>query len=720
MPRRVPYAPFPDMTDMLRFTIAFLLALSGLAGCTPALAPAPAVPSFQGPTNRLAHENSPYLLRHAQSPVNWYPWGQEALQQAQQAGKPLLVSIGYTACHWCHVMEEESFRDPEVAALMNASFVNVLVDREERPDLDNLFMEASQLLTGTGGWPLQVMLLPDGRPFFASTYLAKADWLRLLQRIDRLYREDRLKLQSIAEQLTAGLKQVDLAGVGLQPSNKPFTRAEAATAVKTWKALFDPEAGGYRRVPKFPLPANHSTLLAYYHFSQDAEVLAHVKRTLDELAASALHDHIGGGFARYASDSAWQVPHFEKMLYDNAQLASLYAQAYQVTKKAGYRQVAMSVLGFMERELRHKEGGFYASVDADAAGEEGHVYLWETAEVDALLGNDALVCRQFFQMKPEGNWSGRGNVLRAPYGTDWLANTLQLPEPLAEARLEGWKKTLLKARNLRAQSNIDRKSLAAWNALAINAYLDGYFAFQQPQYLKTAVGAGHFLLKKLTAGGYGLKRSYLNGKASIEGFIDDYACTIQAFLKLYEATLDPQWLTHAQGLLDYTLQHFRDPKSGYFYFASDIGFGLIVRKIELADHVLPSSNAQMAQNLFLLGHYLSKPEYLSMSRRMLAGMQERMKEDPSFYASWWTLHLLEAYPFYEVAVVGKDAERVRKSLHQLYLPHKVVAAAKEEGSLPILAGKLRPGQTTIYVCEEGSCKKPVTSVQEAVGQLRIR
>lgn len=696
------------------------VGLSFLIGCqttrTSLIAP------FEGAApNALIGEKSPYLLQHAYNPVNWMPWGDKAIQKAMAEDKPLLISIGYSSCHWCNVMENESFSDSTVAKFMNENFVCIKVDREERPDIDQIYMEACQLLTGDGGWPLNTVALPDGRPFFASTYLSKKDWMAMLKRINTLYRKDKEKIGSIADQLTAGIKQMDLEGIQLSESGElePTNLLHNAGG-EAWKKNLDTENGGYIGTPKFPMPADLQSLMVNYHFTQDMEVLLYLKRTLNAIAEGGIYDQVGGGFARYATDNAWRVPHFEKMLYDNAQLVSAYAKGYQITKTARYRLVVYETLRFLEREMKDKSGGFYSSLSADSDDIEGGFYTWSITQIEELLKEDAHVFKDFFDIKKEGNWSGQDNILANHKGMKWLASELKLSEKEASVRYQSWLEILLKARKKRSKPQADTKMLTSWNALLLQAYVDAGLAFQDDKLLKKATSLASFIEQNLMTEGFRLNRQSKGGNSYGYGYLEDYALTIQGFLRLYEATLDTRWLQNAQGLIEYTEKHFYDSRSSYFFYASDKNFQLIARKIELSDHVLPASNAVMGMNFWKIGHIFGDQTYIQQSKQMLKGMEERMIEAPSLHTQWWELYFCQAFPFYEVAVVGADASEQVKDIGKYFLPQKVMLGDENGQSLSMLKGKYKKGQTIIYVCKEGTCKQPVNSLPKAIDQLELK
>lgn len=667
-------------------------------------------------TNELINESSPYLLQHAHNPVNWYPWGEKALNKAKTENKPLLISIGYAACHWCHVMEHESFENQEVAKLMNDNFICIKVDREERPDVDQVYMDAVQLLTGGGGWPLNAIALPDGRPFFAGTYFPKEDWTNVLKKIAELYQTDKPRLEGIATELTQGIKTSDLEDIAAE--KKAVESSDITTAIKNWKRTFDSKEGGYSKAPKFPLPKSWDALLNYYQLTKDQEVLQQITLTLDKMAFGGIYDQIGGGFSRYATDKQWKVPHFEKMLYDNAQLISLYSHAYQVTQKPLYKRIVFESIEFLEREMLDKTGGFYSSLDADSEGEEGKFYVWTKTELDQLLGEDASWFINYTGVLEKGNWDGLGNILYIQDSN--LGKIAKVPNQVAHEKLLTIKKKLLKERSKRIRPGLDDKVLTAWNALTLKAYLDAYQAFGDEKLLKTAHKSAQFLLTHAKQDGYRLNRNFKDGKSSINAFLDDYALVIDAFVSMYESTFEEKWLTHAKGFMDYAIQNFYDTKSGYFHYTSTIDKQLIARKLELSDNVIPSSNSVMANNLLRLGTYFYQDDYHQKSKFMLRGMKENVVKSAGFYANWFSLMLTERFPFYEVAIVGKDYRDHLQDFHRAYLPNTILLGGNTEGQLglDLLKNKLVQGQTRIYVCKDKVCKLPVTSTDQALKQIK--
>ncbi|MEM6842341.1 MAG: thioredoxin domain-containing protein [Bacteroidota bacterium] len=668
------------------------------------------------PANALINETSPYLLQHARNPVSWYPWGDEALEKAAQEEKLVIVSIGYAACHWCHVMEHESFEDSAVADFMNQHFVSIKVDREERPDVDQVYMNASQLLTGRGGWPLNAVALPDGRPFFAGTYLPKDQWMQVLQKLVETHRDDPERINTIATQVTEGIRAIDQLEVASPQTS--YSEEALDQLFDVWKPQIDFKWGGNQGAPKFPMPVNLSYLMQYSYYADNQSAKEAVLTTLDKMALGGIYDHLGGGFSRYSTDSQWKVPHFEKMLYDNAQLVSLYSQAYQLTGDSLYRSVVYQTLNFVEQEMTSPEDAFYSSLDADSEGEEGKFYVWEKAEVERVLGEDFSLFGEYFNITEQGNWEGGKNIL---YPEKRLADFAQSTDKLSAdviQTIRQAKRQLLTVREQRTRPGLDDKVLTAWNALMLNGLVDAYRAFGEERFLQMALTNAAFLTEKIIQDDFSLTRSYKDGVASIEGFLDDYAFTIAAFINLYQATFDEKWLYTAQSLTDYVLEHFPDEESPLFFYTSDDHASLIARQKEISDNVIPSSNSVMARNLWVLGLLLANDQYTTRAKTMLATMYATVQEYPNFHANWASLLAQLIHEPYEVAILGQSPQTTRQALDQQYLPNVLFLGGETEGSLALLENKLVEGQTTIYVCQNKICKLPVTQVDRALAQIR--
>lgn len=667
-------------------------------------------------TNDLVNESSPYLLQHAHNPVNWYPWGDKALQKAKAENKMLIISIGYAACHWCHVMENESFEDEEVAELMNRHFICIKVDPEERPDVDQVYMAAVQLITGRGGWPLNAIALPDGRPFYAGTYFTKDKWMNMLAYFVDMQHKKTEVLEQSASQVTQGIHVTE--SVTFKSNERTFSLADLEKLFDTWKPNIDFDRGGEKRAPKFPMPSAWAYLLHYHYLSKNEEALKALTATLDNMAFGGIYDHLQGGFARYSTDANWHIPHFEKMLYDNAQLVTLYSQAYQATKDTLYKKVVFETLDFVQQELTSPEGAFYASLDADSEGEEGKFYIWTKAEMAEALGNDAELFSVYYNVTAAGNWEHGNNILLRNKTDETLANLFQIPVEELKDTIEKCKKILLKIRNSRIKPGLDDKILSSWNALMITSYAKAYRVFNESTFLETAVTAAGFLLQNMIADTGEMKRNYKNGKASIHALLDDYAFTISAFLELYQASFDEKWLKEAEKLLTYSLEHFFDDKTRMFFYTHKHYADLIARKMELADNVIPSSNSEMAKNLFLLGHFLNKDEYIGMAKQMLVNVEADVRQNIYFYANWGMLQALFTSPLYEVAILGEDCDEKRSQFDRHYLPDIILSGSKTSSSLALLQNKTIAGQTTIYVCRDKTCQLPVTDTAAALQQIK--
>ncbi|GAB3235890.1 thioredoxin domain-containing protein [Hymenobacter seoulensis] len=669
-------------------------------------------------TNRLAQESSPYLLQHAHNPVEWYPWGEEALQQARDEQKPILVSIGYAACHWCHVMERESFENPQVAAVMNQHFICIKVDREERPDVDQVYMEALHAMGLQGGWPLNVFLTSEAKPFYGGTYFPPRNWLQLLTSIGQGYAgEHRAELNASAEQFRQVLQASELERYRPLSTAETLSDQQFKLLVYNLAAKFDRQQGGLSTAPKFPMPSVWRFLLHTHALTGSPNMLEQLHLTLREMAWGGLYDQIGGGFARYSVDAKWLVPHFEKMLYDNGQLLSLYAEAYQVTGVELYRRVVYDTVAFLQRELLSPEGGFYSSLDADSEGVEGRFYVWTMAELREVLGQEEALASAYYNCTAIGNWEHGVNILHRRMFDEEFAQEHNLAPALVEELVGNWQQQLLAAREARPHPGLDDKILTGWNGLTLQGLLDAYRAFVEPEFLALALQNAHFLRDKLTSA-EGLCRNYKNGRATIAGFLEDYALVIQAYISLYEATFAEEWLQEADRLTAYAVGHFFDPSEQLFFFTDKQSAPLIARKKELFDNVIPASNSVMAHNLHRLGLHLGNQQYTDLAAAMLQQVQDLVANEPQSLSNWARLYATQLRPTAEIAIVGPEAEEFRKQLSRHYLPSVVLAGTTETSTLPLLQGReARNKQTTLYVCFNRACQQPVHSVAEALRQL---
>lgn len=663
-------------------------------------------------TNNLINQSSPYLLQHAHNPVNWYPWGDEALDKAQKEQKMLIISVGYAACHWCHVMEKESFEDSLVAKVMNDNYVSIKVDREERPDVDQIYMDAAYLMTGRGGWPLNVIALPDGRPIFAGTYFPKKEWLKILNHVVNQYNEDPERLAEIADKITEGIQSIET--IELNTSNIDISEDQLKTLHSDIIGEVDFARGGRKGLQKFPIPSIWKYLMKHYYFTKDEQSLQAVNKTLTAMAQGGIYDHLGGGFARYSTVPDWRVPHFEKMLYDNSQLISLYSRAYQLTKNPLYKKVVMETTEFIEREMTSKEGGFYTSFDADSEGEEGKFYVWSESEIRSILGDQADLLIDYFGVKKGGNWEDGKNILIPIKEPDKILKKRDISESDFSEVLDEGRSKLFNVRTKRIHPALDDKILTSLNALMITGYLDAYRVFGNDRFLEIALENAAFLLENAKSDDGRLTRNHKDGRSTINAFLDDYSFLIQAFIALYEATFEEKWLYQAEQLCNYTIKHFFNGDNGMFYYTSNKDPELIARKMELSDNVIPSSNSSMAHNLYLLGTYLYKNEYLDMARQMISNILPNMSQQPIFYSNWAALMMQLNQPLYEVAIVGDQWRELQSEFDSYYLPNAIYLGGKSEGTLELLANKLVEGQTTIYVCENKSCRLPVKETNKAL------
>jgi len=705
------------MNLIFRLSIYILLAAS-LGACTSSTGSSAQIAEGY---NHLANESSPYLLQHAKNPVDWYPWSDEALAKAKAENKLLVVSVGYSSCHWCHVMEHESFEDTTIARIMNDNFVSIKVDREERPDVDDVYMTACQMASGRGcGWPLNAFAMPDGRPVWAGTYFPKDEWEKILDHFTKLKNEDPEKLEEYATQLTEGIQNREKIVIN---TGKYEYKSEVLDEITDkFISNIDFKEGGRKGEPKFPMPNNYEFLLREAVLNDNQKALEAVTTTLDKMAMGGIYDQLGGGFSRYSVDGRWEVPHFEKMLYDNGQLMSLYSKAYQVTKSPLYKDVVEQSLAFIEREMSSPEGGFYSSLDADTEGEEGKFYVWTQEELHAAITDeqDRLVLDTYYEIKKRGNWEEEKNILFVKQSLQDLADKLKLSLEEVNTSLARSKATLMTERDKRVRPGLDDKVLTSWNALMLNGYIDAYRAFGNLAYLDRALKNANFLANTMMQKDYRLNRNYKSGKSVINAFLDDYALLIDAFTNMYQITFDEQWLNKAKGLTDYTLAHFKDEESGMMHYASDLDPDLIARKMELADNVIPSSNSSFARAIYKLGIFTYEDSYVQIAEQMMRNMVEEISatDIPNFYSNWCLLYSEMNLRPYEVAIVGDDYQSKLSTLQKRYVPNALYLGGKDEGDLELLQDKLQEGETMIYVCQNRVCKLPVMEVEKAFDLMK--
>jgi len=674
-------------------------------------------------TNRLINETSPYLLQHARNPVDWYSWGEEAFERARREDKPVLLSIGYSACHWCHVMEHESFENEAIAQLMNDSFVNIKVDREERPDLDTIYMNAVQMMTGSGGWPMTVFLTPDGKPFYGGTYFPPADrygmpgFPRVLISIAEAYRTRRDEIENSADGMLGELKRLDR--VALQEGALSYEIADHA-ANHLLRTL-DPVHGGFGNKPKFPPSMALQFLLRQYHRTKDVSALSAVELTLDKMARGGMYDQLGGGFHRYSVDEKWLVPHFEKMLYDNALLSRVYTEAFLATGNGFYKRIAVETLDYVAREMTDGSGGFYSTQDADSEGEEGKFFVWTPEEATALLGEeDARLFNRYFDVSEMGNFEGH-SILHVDEDVDVIARLMGVSrQRLAEA-IERGRPVLFDAREMRVKPYRDEKILTAWNGLMMRGFAEASRAFDRKDYLEIAARNADFLLTKLRREGR-LLRTHKDGESKLNGYLEDYAYVIDGLLALYEASFDLRWFEEARALAETMIAQFWDAEAGAFFFTSADHETLITRTKDFYDNATPAGNSVAAAALVRLSLLTGEDRYRQMAETILRLMKPMMMRAPGAFG-----HLLSALDLflaspYEIAIIGPpEAEETRAMVNAVfkrYLPNKVVAFAtgpdsKASRTIKLLEGRgAIDGKAAAYVCRNFYCEAPAPSAEK--------
>lgn len=671
-------------------------------------------------SNHLVHETSPYLLQHAHNPVDWYPWGEEALRKAVSENKPILVSIGYSACHWCHVMERESFEDEATAAVMNEGFVNIKIDREERPDLDHIYMDAVQAMTGSGGWPLNVFLTPAGKPFYGGTYFPpqkafnRPSWLDVLQGVTQAFKERRHEVEAQAENLTDHLLQANSFGIQKVPGDEVFTPEKMDEAFTNIMNNADREWGGFGKAPKFPQTFTIQFLLRYHYITGNKEALKQALLSLDKMIEGGIYDQVGGGFARYSTDTEWLAPHFEKMLYDNALLVSVLSEALQLTGKPVYREVIDETIAFLQREMMHENKGFYAALDADSEGEEGKFYVWDEKEVDDLLGGYAFTFKAYFDISKKGNWEGK-NIPRRLIWPEQFADDFKMTVGELNSAIAKGKKILLEARNKRIRPGLDDKIILGWNALMNTALSKAFAATGNDEYRQLAIDNMQFILEVFREkGGEAFHHTWKKEQAKYPAFLDDYAYLVQALLHLQEITGNADWLDEAEKITGFVIDQFSEIDTGFFFYTREGQTDIIVRKKEVYDGAVPSGNAVMAGNLHQLALLLDRPEWGQRAKEMAASLGKAIIKYPTSFGVWAGLLQEIAGGTREIAVLGKEYDGVLKDVLATYIPHRVLMAADEPSHRPLLSAKPVHTKTSIWLCYNYSCQAPVDSAQELI------
>ena len=669
--------------------------------------------------NELHKESSPYLLQHAENPVHWKAWNKVTLANAKIENKLLIISIGYSTCHWCHVMEHESFEDQDVANTMNDHFTSIKVDREERPDVDAVYMKAVQLMGGQGGWPLNIVALPDGRPIWGGTYFPKKDWIDYLNQLAALFSNEPTQLQEYAEKLHEGIQSVSVIKV---TDNQIVSADHLKNLVEKWKRSFDQEFGGMARAPKFMLPNNYQFLLRYAQENNDVELLNFVNLTLTKMAYGGLFDTVAGGFSRYSVDLKWHVPHFEKMLYDNAQLVSLYSDGYKITKNEYYREVVEKTTKFIDEEFSNGEGGFYSALDADSLNheqklEEGAYYVWSKEELQDILEADFELFSAVFNINEFGYWEHGNYVLIQNDSLKNIASQFNLDESDLHSKKVIWEEMLDRHRRSRKKPRLDDKSLTSWNALMGKGLVDAFTAFGDKKYLKDAVDCAEFILLKCHSANGTLLHNYKDGKSNINGYLEDYAHTISFLISLYQVTIDENWLNRAKQLTDYCFTNFYT-ESGFFAFTSNVDDALISRHYETEDNVIPASNSVMARNLLKLALYYDESEYEKVALKMINTIVPDV-DYASAFSNWLLAYLESDSKNIELAICGEDALDILQELQQHYLPNVTFAGANWPSDIPLLNGRYSNEKTLFYICRNKACDAPTDNLDKIKAELRI-
>lgn len=664
--------------------------------------------------NRLINETSPYLLQHAHNPVDWYPYGTEALEEAKRRDCPIIISIGYSACHWCHVMEHESFSIPEVAEIMNRLFVCVKVDREERPDVDQIYLNAVQLLHGQGGWPLNCFSMPDGRPFWGGTYFRPEQWKEILMQLSDLYHNNFEDIIGQAERIHSGIYGMGIIEAPLK--NNPLNVKTIEDAYEQLSLKFDKSLGGTRGAPKFPMPGIWQFMLKYYYLTHSDDSLIQIKLTLDKMSMGGIYDQLAGGFARYSTDSEWKVPHFEKMLYDNAQLAAVFANAFRVTGKQAYLAILTKTLDFVKTELTSPEGAFYAAIDADSEGVEGLFYVWKKEEIIDQLPEYGELLSRYWGIEKQGLWEHGQNILLRPYSDDQFAMLEHLSAEELRQLVNMASKVLLNYRNKRIRPNLDDKIILSWNALMIKGYAVAAMSADNNEWKDAAIAAAEFLITNMITQDGSIKRTWKDGSAKINGFLDDYAFTADAFLSLYQLTFNEKWLKIAKQLTEIVISRFSQESSPLFWFMpdnnEDSNITKLSRILETSDGVEPSGNAIMAWVLLCLGNYFEDQSYVHRSQQMCIYMEKNVVAYPSFHAHWAGVTAAHVHGMSVFVITGDEAFEYGRKLHTHFSPFSLIAASNNKSDIPVFINKFKEGKTLIFKCMNNTCDAPVEKLED--------
>ncbi len=662
------------------------------------------------PANRLSKEKSAYLLQHAHNPVDWYPWGEEALSRAGKENKPILVSIGYAACHWCHVMERETFENHEIAEKLNKDFISIKVDREERPDIDQIYMTSVQLMTGAGGWPLNCFLTPDAKPFFGGTYFHAGQFTEVLNQIITLWQEDPSQVINHADNLCEGIINSEL----IKEKNTGREIFSSSAIYNLIRKEFDCLEGGLNRVPKFPMPGLYLYLLTYSIFFNEPEALQHVELTVEKIIEGGIYDQLAGGISRYSTDKYWFVPHFEKMLYDNAQFIGLLSLLYSYNKKPGLAHIIAETIDFLDQELSNQNGGYYSSLDADSEGEEGKFYLWTANEIAEIAGKDRNLVFNYFGIENPGNWEQGKNILKIENQTQGVSFGEDVSITHSGDILSDIKARMLKMRNQRPRPVRDEKILTSWNALMISGLIASWNATSDDRYYVKARLTADFLIKNMMSEDHSLKRGV---DSKIPGFLDDYAYTVQAFIDLYQANFENDYLDLAKGLMEYCFEHFYDAETGMYFYSPDTEVSPVTRQKNMQDSVLPSANSTISLNLYFLSVYLGNDFYKESSSQMLKNILPLMHTSPVFFSNWARRLILAEKGIPEIIFIGKEAINLRRQMRGYPTPLALISGSKKPSDMPLHKDRFVSGKTLIYICRDNVCLNPVLTIEEALKSL---
>ncbi len=665
--------------------------------------------------NKLIYETSPYLLQHAHNPVDWLPWGEEAFERAKREDKLVLVSIGYSSCHWCHVMERESFENAEVAQLMNSSYICIKVDREERPDVDQVYMSAVQLITGSGGWPLNCFVLPDKSPVFGGTYFQQAHWIEILTGLNITWKAERDKVVKAAKELSEGVAATEI--IKEKVVSCGFSLKDMKLVAEPWRRKFDREFGGWGNAPKFPMPPALDFLLDYAWLTEDSDIKQHLFFTLKALSEGGIYDHLGGGFFRYSVDKEWNIPHFEKMLYDNAQLAAVYAKASVYFDCADFARVATETINFTLREFRNENGGFYSSIDADSDGEEGCYYTWSIEELTTVAQADFALLQQVFTLKPSSSIDGK-IVLALNRG--FHSEILNAED---SARLVNLKARLLLVRSSRTKPALDIKQIASWNGLMVRALSVVARLLHDSNMLRLAEETAQFIEGNLYSKKGNLSRCLTTNRLLELAFLDDYAFVADGYIALYEATLDESWLIKAKELVDKTLSNFYDSAGGMFFYTSKNQATIVARKMELTDGVMPSAASSLGHSLYTLGQYFFEENYDKISKQMVSNLKSQLSGAGPYTSNWSRLFLRHYFEPVVVVARGDNFKMVASQISDFFFPLLVFAGNNKQSLIPVVDTKVVNSKEDIFLCAGNVCSKPVSSVQDiiqALAQLKLQ